>query len=215
MVHRTAPKGAHRRAAAFAVAGLLGLSSGKAATLVTTLQADTIGSTTFRGYAPFLELYAMEELRITGVSWTFDPNGSETSITVSLVDLRDRTVLGNFETDKIVDGMAVQPLSIQDPNGITIPAGMPFAILVGGNGGAEFPMVETPQNELSALQYFGTRAYFVERVPEQSLRNFVGSASFSIEGEVLSGSGLPIPEPSSALMIAGGIVLLGRRQRRS
>lgn len=186
----------------------------QAATLTTTLEADTIGATTFRGYAPFLELYVMEELTITEVSWMFDPNGSEASITVSLVDLRDGTVMGDFETNRIVDEMAVQPLSTIDLNGITIPAGTPIAILVNGQGAARFPMVEMAQNESSALQYFGTRAYFVESVPGQSLRNFIGSASFSIEGDILTGDPSSVPEPSPAVTLISSLGLLLMLRRR-
>lgn len=215
MVQRTAPKGARRRVATLVATGWLGASAmSQAATLATTLEANTIGTTTFRGYAPFLELYVMEELTITGVSWMFDPNGSEASITMSLVDLRDGTVMGGFETNRIVDEMAVQPLSTLDLNGIMIPAGTPIAILVNGQGAARFPMVETPQNELGALQYFGTRAYFVERVPGQSLKDFIGSASFSIEGEILTGDVSSVPEPSPVLTLMGSFGLLLMLRRR-
>lgn len=216
MVKRTDPKrGAQRRAATLVAAGWLGASAmSQAATLATTLQADTIGSTTFLGYAPFLELYSMEELTITEVSWMFDPNGSEASITASLVDVRDGTVMGEFETKEIVDEMAIQSLSTLGLSGITIPAGTPFAILVNGHGEAEFPMVEMAQNESSALQYFGTRAYFVESIPGQSLRNFIGSASFSIEGDSLTGSASAIPEPSPVTALIGGLGFLLIIRRR-
>jgi hypothetical protein len=160
-------------------------------------------------------MYTMREVTITNVSWLFDPRGQASDITVSLVDLRDGTVMGNL-TSQVVDSMTTQSFIVEEPGGMTIPAGTPFAILMNGHGAADFPQVETPQSD-GDLAYFGTRAFYVESVPGQTLRDFNGSASFSVEGTDLSGFGdtSPIPEPSCTLLIAGGFLLFGWRRRRS
>lgn len=211
--------------AAKAALVLLGLTTQGEGALVTTLDQELIRATTVPGYQVAATFESgPNQIYLSAATVLMDPSDSFSAATVgvSVIDLRSGESYGSFGVDNVTDGFREQTMSALGL--ITVPANTPFAIHIAESlGNSEYGLVERSSNTFgNEVDFRGTVYVYRNFEGASALSNTLGDLGISLQGGIVSGGEMipvgqqvsPVPEPSTTILLLGGMSSLFMLRRR-